>query len=430
MSKYISTQYPGVRYREHSERKYNGKPDRYFFIRYKRQGKTIEEAFGWASTGANAQKANKVRSELIENIRLGKRPQTLNEKREMEAARYEAERQAAIVDEKKNFTFKELAEHYIEWAKSNKKSWKDDKHRYNNHLKQLLGELPLKDISPLHLERLKRNLQKKKAVKVKRGGKANKLVPQDNFLSPATIKQCLALVRQMFNKANDWDLFNGSNPVKKISLPTLNNKRTRFLTYKEAKQLLEELTKRSMQVHDEALLSLQCGLRFGEIAALTLGDLDFNNDIIQVRDAKGGESRQSYMTPEVKALLRIRARNFIKSNDLIFPDNKNGKLQKTVSRTYKEVVKDLEFNKDILDRRNKVVFHTLRHTFASWLAINGTPLYTIKELMGHKTLSMTERYAHLIPDHKKQAVKDMAEAFRKGLKTEKDQLNKGDVKHA
>ena len=58
-------------------------------------------------------------------------------------------------------------------------------------------------------------------------------------------------------------------------------------------------------------------------------------------------------------------------------------------------------------------FHDLRHTFASWLAINGTPIYTIKELMGHRTLAMTERYSHLIPDAKREAVKGLTEMFKK-----------------
>ena len=79
----------------------------------------------------------------------------------------------------------------------------------------------------------------------------------------------------------------------------------------------------------------------------------------------------------------------------------------------------------------KAVFHTLRHTFESWLAINVTPLYTIKELMGHKTLTMTERYAHLIPDHKNQAVEDMADIFRKAQAqtNEKVRTLKEEVRH-
>jgi integrase len=73
----------------------------------------------------------------------------------------------------------------------------------------------------------------------------------------------------------------------------------------------------------------------------------------------------------------------------------------------------LEFNKNVDDPRQKIVFHTCRHTFASWLAIQGTPLYTIAKLMGHKSISMTERYAHLSPDHKKDAVNGLAETLRK-----------------
>jgi integrase len=67
----------------------------------------------------------------------------------------------------------------------------------------------------------------------------------------------------------------------------------------------------------------------------------------------------------------------------------------------------LKFNEGITDKRQKLVFHSLRHTFASWLAMQGTPIYTIAQLMGHKSITMSERYAHLSPDHKKEAVKNM-----------------------
>jgi integrase len=65
-------------------------------------------------------------------------------------------------------------------------------------------------------------------------------------------------------------------------------------------------------------------------------------------------------------------------------------------------------NVGITERRQKVTFHTLRHTFASWLAIQGTPILAIKELLGHKSLAMTERYSHLIPDMKREAVAGIA----------------------
>ena len=69
----------------------------------------------------------------------------------------------------------------------------------------------------------------------------------------------------------------------------------------------------------------------------------------------------------------------------------------TISDQYQRIVDEL-FNKDITDDRNKVVFHTLRHTFASWLAMDGVDINTISELMGHATLEMTKRYMHLAPN--------------------------------
>jgi len=73
------------------------------------------------------------------------------------------------------------------------------------------------------------------------------------------------------------------------------------------------------------------------------------------------------------------------------------------------------FNKGVTDPRQKITFHTLRHTFASWLAINGTPILTIKELLGHQSLAMTERYSHLSPDHKRQAVDGIEAMFTKNI---------------
>ena len=59
---------------------------------------------------------------------------------------------------------------------------------------------------------------------------------------------------------------------------------------------------------------------------------------------------------------------------------------------------------DVNDRKNRVVFHTLRHTFASHLAINGTPIFTIQKLMNHKDIKMTLRYAKLSPDSGREAI--------------------------
>ena len=88
-----------------------------------------------------------------------------------------------------------------------------------------------------------------------------------------------------------------------------------------------------------------------------------------------------------------------KRTALIFMDRKGRKI-KQLSDTFNRVVERVGFNKGVRDRQNKIVPHSLRHTFASWLALQGEPLLTIKELMGHKDIETTMRYAHLLPDQK------------------------------
>jgi len=154
-------------------------------------------------------------------------------------------------------------------------------------------------------------------------------------------------------------------------------------------------------------------LRAGEIFDLRGQDIDFQNSIIRVVDPKNKAPRSAYMTQAVKEVLKARLPENL--NDLIFTDRWHGEEIESVSRTFQRAVDKLGFNKNVEDRRQKVVFHTLRHTFGSWLAIQGTPILTIKELLGHKSLAMTERYSHLIPDLKKKATLALEAGFNETL---------------
>ena len=111
-------------------------------------------------------------------------------------------------------------------------------------------------------------------------------------------------------------------------------------------------------------------------------------------------------------MLKGRAPQSKNMSELVFP-GKGGSARRWVSDTFERTVRDLGLNStgevqtladgkqvpvEISDTRQRVVFHSLRHTFASWLVQNGTPLYTVAKLMGHSTLEMTQRYSHLAPD--------------------------------
>jgi integrase len=363
--------FQGVYSRDSANRRYLGKPDRCFDICFRDQsGKLIWEKVGWTSEGYSAQMAANIRAERMRAIRHG---EELPSKKPSEA------------------TFGEVWNRYDEWLETSKSRPQDDRYYYRKHLEPRFAAKPLSKISPFELEKMKMELLKQE-------------------LAPATVKHNLVLVRQIFNKAIAWGMWNGENPVRKVNLPKLNNRRERFLSVEQAQLLLEELGNVSDQLHDMAILSLQTGMRAGEVFNLKWVHLDYENDIILVADPKKGMSRKAFMTPEVKEMLRHRGNGAPEA--LVFPAR--GKKQiAAISKSFFKTVEQLGFNEGITDARQRVCFHTLRHTFASWLAIQGTPILAIKELMGHRSLAMTERYSHLIPDMKREAVAGIAKMMEK-----------------
>jgi len=225
----------------------------------------------------------------------------------------------------------------------------------------------------------------------------------------------------MFNRASDWNFYQGPNPVKKVKMPVVQNARDRFLSVTEANILLKELKRdhrikkeyrelEDPKLHDIALFSLHSGARASEIFNLKGQDIDFRNGLITLRDTKNGETRYAPMTEAVRQMLMRRALPDQAPDAYVFTDAKGSKI-KEVTNSFQRVVDRLGLNEGVTDTRQKVVFHTCRHTFASWLAIQGTPLYTIAKLMGHKSISMSERYSHLSPDHKRDAVNGLEAAL-------------------
>lgn len=389
----IKSKFPGVRYREHPTRKHGVKFDRYFFIRYKLNGKDKEEALGWASEGMSEAKAAARLAELKEARRTGKGPHTLAECRADEAARREAEQEDKARLEREGITFAAVFQGaYLEHARGNKKSntVRTEITLFENWINPAIGQRPLKDVAPVHLEKIKKQMR-------------------ETGRTPRSQEYVLALVRQVFNFAKDHNLYMGASPVEKVKAPKADNRRVRFLTQDEADALLEAVKARSVDVWGAALLSLNAGLRAGEVLALTWADVDFEHGVMTIKDTKNKRNRQVPMTSEARAMLEERQAQA--TSTLVFPGER-GERAATVSKTFARTVSDIGFNTGIEDARQKVVFHTLRHTCASWLVQNGVPLITVGRLLGHSTTAMTERYAHLAPDHFRQAV-DTLEAVRR-----------------
>lgn len=396
-TKWIKTGYKGVRFREHKARKHGVRRDRYFSIYYQLNGKQKEEGIGWSGDEWTAKKAAIVLNELKKNHLTGEGPQTLKEKRELEKVKRDAAEAEKIRKERENITFAQFfTNSYFPIAKTNKKpeSYRKENEHFKNWLEPVLGNLPLKKIFPLNLEKIKKKML-------------------DAGRSPRTIQYVFATFRQIWNMAKRDGLVHAESPTKQVKLPKIDNKRIRFLTHNEAEQLLDNLSVRSMQLYNIALVSLHCGLRADEIFSLKWGSVDIEKGLIFVKDSKSG-SRTAFMTNKVVEMfsrLRHGAPNYY-----MFIDRKGNKI-KSVSNAFDRAVRDLKLNEGIDDNRQKVVFHTLRHTYASWLVEDGTDLYVVKELMGHSTLAITERYAHLGKNKLQAAVRSLEKGMEK---------NKGD----
>ena len=376
----------GIRYREHETRKHGKKPDRYWVIQYHKKGKTFNEAVGWWSQGASQALAEEILSKLRQNWLLGQGPQTLRELRASNTAAREsqAQEQARIEREATSITyFWETIYLPAATVKKDPETIKGERFRFNRWIKPVVGHLPMKDITSDHVEEI--------ISRLRDAGKA-----------PRTQEHVKANLSGILSQAINKGAISGPNPCRRVKLAKKDNKRVRFLSPDEARKLLDLLKLRSQQVHDAALLSLFCGLRAKEIFSLTWGDVDFINRTIFIKDSKHEKvNRHVFLTSEVREMLDNRKPKQPSPTGLIFP-KEDGTQQKAVPITFRNTVSDLGWNEGITDRRLKLVFHSLRHTFASWLVQDGVPLFTVSKLMGHSTFEMTMRYAHLAPDNYQQ----------------------------
>lgn len=395
--KWHKTSYKGVRYREHETRRHGMQLDRYFSIRYQHNGKQREEGLGWQSEGWTAKKAALERAALQKAKTLGEGPASLEEKRTLEKERREKEAREKARREKESLTFGEyFTDTYYPRTKTGTKkaSYRKKNEHFKNWLAPVLEHTPLKDISPFHFEKVKKALLD--------AGKA-----------PRSIQYVFATARNAWNMAKNDGLVMGDWPGKKVKLVKMDNRRLRFLTHEEAQNILDDLQIRNKTVYNMALLSMQTGLRFGEIANLTWGNIDIDRGLIYVMDPKGGTNRAAYMTGDVKKMFNTLERK--KNEDNVFLNAKGGKFTDT-PQTFSDTVKALKLNEGVTDRRQKVVFHSLRHSYASWLVEAGTDLYTVKELLGHEEIKMTARYSHLGANTLQNAVKNLEKSMTRARK--------------
>jgi integrase len=200
---------------------------------------------------------------------------------------------------------------------------------------------------------------------------------------------------------NEWEWIH-ENPMKKISKLSEPRGRVRFLDDEERERLLEACkTSASPYLHTLVVLALSTGARQGELLNLRWSDVDWRRRVLTLHDTKNKDRR---LLPLVHYALQLmeehnKVRNI--ASDWVFPSPSRPMKPWDCRSAWLSALRKA----NIQDFR----FHDLRHSCASYLAMNGASLAEIAEVLGHKTLQMVKRYAHLSEAHTAKVVQSMNE---------------------
>jgi integrase len=203
----------------------------------------------------------------------------------------------------------------------------------------------------------------------------------------------LLLVRLLINYHTATALSRVSEQlqIRRVKMLPENNRRLRYLSKEECQALINSCEPHLKPI---VVVALNTGMRKGEILNLKWENVDLRHGFILLEITKNNERREILINETLKNCLQSITRRL--DVPYVFYDKATGKPYKDVRRSFATACR----RAGIRDFR----FHDLRHTFASHLVMAGVDITTVKELLGHKSLTMTLRYAHLAPSHKVKAV--------------------------
>lgn len=359
--KLMNTKFNGVYYRESLNKKHNGKPDRCFYIKYYINKTQKQECIGWASEGFSAQYAAGIRNERLSN------PKQKDE----------------------DYTFGQLYDNFMLWAKNNKKTWKCDENLYNNHVKEYLEKISANSITPQDITNI--------LLKMKAKGKSN----GSNY-APQSIKHILLLIKRIFNY-NIKNEFIKYNPAENVKIEKFDNTRISYLYDDEIARMFEYLDSGTEWANDTALIKFAffTGLRKSELFNLTWDNVDIDNKRIFLYDTKGGKNQAIIITDNaVQVLLDIK--DTCSDITFVFPSKLGGK-RNDVKLLWSRIKKAANI-------RPTIRFHDIRHTFGT-LATATIPVKVVQKMMTHKDIKTTLRYAHIQEKEMIEAANNLGQLF-------------------
>jgi len=268
--------------------------------------------------------------------------------------------------------FLKLAGHYLEWA-ARQRSFRSKKFMIQR-LVDTLGDIPLSGITTQLVEEYQTS-------RLNDGRK------------PATVNRELSTLKHMFTKANEWEMLGdeGLRRIRKVRKLQENNARLRYLSAEECQVLI---TACDPHLRPVVVTAINTGMRREEILSLEWEKhIDLKHGFILLDRTKNGDRREIPINRTLRETLQALPRRI--NSPYVFTDREGNRF-KDLLHSFKSACR----RAGIKDFR----FHDLRHTFASRLLMSGADIVAVKELLGHKSMQMTLRYAHLAPSHKVAAI--------------------------
>ncbi len=286
-----------------------------------------------------------------------------------------------------------MDEIYLPWARNNKKSFAHDESRVKA-LKDFFGKLELRDIPPLMIEKFKIRML---------GATTHRGTDRKG----TTVNRYLQLLSKIFSMA----YYNGlvdSNPCSRVRKEREGGRRERYLTYEEEDRLMKVLTGDLAYLMPAVIVALGTGMRKAELLGLRFDHINFGDlpvfhpvngreveilpNCLLVVESKNGKPRKIPMRPLVRETILRLARDTGCEGE-IFSYNRNGVSDMTIRTGFEKACKVAQIPYGQADAGG-IVWHDLRHTFATRLREQGTHELEIMQLMGHSTPTMTRSYAH------------------------------------
>jgi integrase len=269
-----------------------------------------------------------------------------------------------------SMSFCELVDEFInKHCRIEKASYKRDE-VIGNSLKKHFGKTPIGRIKTYDIIAWR----ERRAAHITRTGAP---------ITKASLNRELAFLKAMFNRAIEWGWLI-ENPATKVRRLKGEAKRLRILAREEIVRLIDSARESLKPI---LMIAATTGMRKAEILNLKWKDIDFANGFIRVGLGKNSDSRDVPFDSGIKVTL-LELRKGRRPSEYVF-SRKNGDRILCVKEAFKAACE----RAGISDFR----FHDLRHTAASLLAAGGCDIITLQHILGHKTLSMTQRYAHLVP---------------------------------